>query len=158
MQAVSTYIMGITAVALIGGILTKLSGQKQGSGKLLPVLCSVFLTLTILRPLSNLDGKAISWDTFDFSSRAEEISLQGQNMTRDTLRKVITENAEAYILNKAKEMGLQITATISLSQDDVPVPASVQLTGAASPLEKKQLTSIITEDLGIPKEDQKWSR
>ena len=158
MQSFSTYIMGITAVAIIGGILTKLLGQKQGSGKLIFVLCGMFLTITILQPFTGLMKSPISWTSFDLSSTAEELSMQGKTMTQAALREVITENSEAYILSKANEMGLNIIVAVSLSQDDVPVPVSVQLKGAISPLEKTRLTTIITNDLGIPKEEQRWSQ
>jgi len=40
--------------------------------------------------------------------------------------------------------------------DCEPVPASVRITGPASPYARTQLQKRITDELGIPKERQQW--
>ena len=58
--------------------------------------------------------------------------------------------------DKAKELGLNLNVEVTLSDDDTAAPAEAALWGETSPGAKSQLQRILSEDLGIPKENQRW--
>ena len=67
---------------------------------------------------------------------------------------IIKSRVQAYILDKADSFGTSLEVEVILDQDHIPV--SVELQGNISPYARAQLTEIIEEDLGIPKEHQLW--
>ena len=78
-------------------------------------------------------------------------------MADDALRQIIKTETEAYILDKAAQFDLQLDVQVALTDDVMPVPESVQLTGSVSPYVKSRLQILISNDLGIPKEQQLWT-
>ena len=63
---------------------------------------------------------------------------------------------------KAKEAGLMkldklIETRQRIPNCEIPIPIKVRLSGKASPYAKGQLQQIITEELGIEKENQIWT-
>ena len=65
----------------------------------------------------------------------------------------IIDSCEAYILDKAKVLGGDITAEVSLNADLIPVFAVIHAEDQSA---KAQLQAILQEDLGIPMENQQW--
>lgn len=77
-------------------------------------------------------------------------------MASEELRTIIKSRVEAYILDKAESYGAKLKVEVMLSEDQVPVPMSVRITGSISPYGKKMVTQLIREDLGIASEEQVW--
>ena len=67
---------------------------------------------------------------------------------------IIAEQTEAYILDKAGELGLEVTVRVETRTEGngIPVPWSAELTGAQS----EALASALETELGIPAERQVW--
>ena len=121
------------------------------------MLCGIFMTITIISPLKDIVVR-------DWSSWAESLSLeadaavgQGSAAMEDALNQSIRNQVEAYILDKSQQLGAALTVSVQLSQDPIPVPVSVTVFGDVSPYAKSQLQRILSEDLGISKEDQHWN-
>lgn len=157
MHPIGEHILGITAAAIIGALLIKLSGEQGSNGGIIKLLCGVFLLLTIIQPLDQINWNTITTSQLDFGAEAKQLALQGEMLSRNSMRQIIKEQCEAYILDKAKDMGIELAVNVQLSNEDVPVPEAVFLNGRISPREKDRLSSIIEQGLGLSKEDQKWS-
>ena len=67
------------------------------------------------------------------------------------------DKAEAYILEIAGQLSASVTVEVSVGGDSIPVPQSVRLDGAVTPYAKSRLQTIISEELGISKENQIWT-
>jgi hypothetical protein len=46
---------------------------------------------------------------------------------------------------------------VELSDEEIPVPKTVSVTGKISPYAKKQLSEMMERELGIKVENQKWN-
>ncbi len=150
------YIVSVVTAALICGILTGFM-KDCGTKKLLKLLCGLFLTFTVLRPVVRFTVPEIP-DLEKISAEAEKASLEGKRIMEDTLTSIITAQSEAYILDKAKTMEVFLTAEVATSSEDgIPVPESVVLEGDVSMEAKQKLSQIIADELGIPKENQVWT-
>ena len=140
----SRYVLSLITAALLGGIITGI--LPSGScGKLLKLLCGVFLLAAVLRPLGelelpDLDAQAAVADGLDFA--------QAQK------RQVISQRLEAYILDKAAELGMDIGVELTL--DKTHCPQAALLTGSVSQSQRACLGEILETELGIPKECQHW--
>ena len=78
-------------------------------------------------------------------------------MTKEAIAAGIKSRTQAYILDKAMALELQLQVEVVLSEDEIPVPEEVRLAGKASPYAKARLQQIIKEDLGIDKEHLIWT-
>lgn len=77
--------------------------------------------------------------------------------TNNLLSDLISQEAETYILDKARENGLDLTVEVETKVEDTyPVPWSVVIRGQISAAEQAALSQQITQDLGIPEERQEW--
>lgn len=154
MEGMRQYIISVTAAAVLCGILTGIVGSKT----IKPVwklIVGIFLTLTAIRPLEDIDLSAIPAIAEVYSLEAEEAVLEGETMMVSQTQAIIKSRIESYILDKAGGMGVTVTADVTLDAQGMPI--SVRLTGAVSPGAKSRLQSIIATDLGIPKEAQTWN-
>lgn len=75
-------------------------------------------------------------------------------MAEEARAEYIKTSCEAYILDKAKDLGVEIRAIFSLNGDLIPETAEISGTGGIR--EQKRLQKILMMDLGIPKENQIW--
>ena len=156
MGSIGQYLVGITAAALICGVLTSLVGKNQPHGSLIRMICGIFLTLCVIAPVKDIRFT-------DIGNYLDSLQLEGQRHVSigedsysDELREIIKSNTEAYILDKAGFMGLSITVEVEVSYDDPPLPIGVVVTGNVSSYNKQRLTDVITNDLGIPEDGQIW--
>lgn len=150
------YIVSVVSAALVCGILTSFM-KDCGVKKVLKLLCGLFLTFTVIKPIAGLTIPELP-DLGRIYEEAEEASQEGKSFTQNTLTNIITAESEAYILDKAKDMEVFLTVEVATSSEDgLPVPESVVLEGEISPEARQKLSQIITDELGIPKENQVWT-
>lgn len=154
MEALGQYIVSVTAAALVCGILQGLLG-RTGPGKLLHLVCGLFLAYTVLGPVGRLRLDALE-DLTAPTLEAATAAVEAGTLYADEARRTrITEALEAYILDKAKALGADVAAEVRLDEEGL--PAAVTITGALAPRERQQLQSAIALELGIPKERQQWN-
>ena len=156
MDQIREYLIGVTVAAILCGIVTALTGEKGFLGSAMKLLTGLLMALALVSPwvtisLNNLFG----W-TENIKTDAEVAVQEGQHTGEEIYRKVIKERLEAYILDEAQALGLNLSVAVTLSQDAVPVPVGVELSGSTSPYLKQCLTLFMANELGIEREDQVW--
>lgn len=156
MGQIGSYIIRIVATAIICGIITKLVDDMGPHGAVMKLLCSVFLILTLVIPISGIRLSGIDELTDRFETEAQLAVEDGTSIARSSLKERMIADTEAYILDKAEDLGATVTAEVELSESDLCVPASVRIVGYVSPYAKKKLKSMLSDELGIEEEDQEW--
>lgn len=156
MAEIREYLIGVTVAAILCGIVTALSGEKGFLGAVMKLLTGLLMALALVSPwvTISLDG-LFGW-TEAVKTDAESVVQQGQSLGEETYRQVIKERLEAYILDEAQALGLDLTVAITLADDGTPIPVAAELTGSASPYLKQRLSLLLANELGIEKEDQIW--
>lgn len=147
------YVLSLVTAALIGGILTGIL-PEGGERKLVRLLCGVFLLTAVLRPVAALSFPDLKGWISDFDEEARAAVREGEDYMTAEKRRVITRRLETYILDKAKDLGLTLSAEIALSEEDL--PRSVRLTGEYTQEQKNSLAHILETELGIPEARQQW--
>lgn len=150
------YLLSVVVAAIIGGLVTKLLGEKGTQGAVVKLAAGLFLAFTIIAPLRSYQLMDFSGFSSIYASGAEAMVADGKNQARQALQESIKQRCEAYILDKAQSLNVELDVEVTVSDDDIPVPESVRLVGPVSPDAKTRLTRILTEDLGISKEEQTW--
>lgn len=156
MEKIGQYLLSVTAAVMITSILRRFFSGKGSAGAMLQMLSGIFMLYTVLMPFSHLSIPKFDTITKDFRHEAQQAVADGENLGTSTLRSIISDRVSAYILDKAKIYDAQLTVTVMLSQDAIPVPNGVRICGDISPYGKRQLQNMIASDLGISKEHQVW--
>lgn len=156
MEALRSYLLSVIAAAVICWMATALMRKDGAVSALGKLLAGVFMTVTILSPVVTWKLPNISVYADQFSADASEAVAMGKCVSNEAMASIIKQQCEAYILDKADDFGARLTVTISMSEDSLPVPCAVEVTGDCSPYARLRLMEIIQEDLGIGEEAQTW--
>lgn len=152
-DSIRTWLLGIVLTSLAGGLARQLApeGKEQAMVRL---VSGLLLALAILRPLAGggWEGLEIAAGGFSLQSEAQaEIYRKNQ---QEALSAIIAEKTEAYILDKANQLGLACTVrvTVAAGESGIPLPVSVSIRGPYSPA----LAECMEEEVGIPAQEQIW--
>ena len=157
MQALAEYIISVSAAALICGILNSM--MLKGTAKeVLKLVSGLFLAFCVIRPVSDIRLPELADIGESIREEAASAVTAGEEMAMDSARDSISEQLEAYILDKAASLGLDIQVEVFLTQDDSFLPESVTIRGSGTAQQKKELMEEITDALGITQEDITWTR
>ena len=156
MESIREYLLSITAAALLCAIVSSLTGEKGSQAGTVKLICGLFLCITVIRPVAQLHISDYADFTRDILEQGESATQEGEDYSRQALRRIIQAEAEAYIMDKASDYSAKLQANVTLSDTDPPVPESCVLTGSVSPYVRQQLKKILETDLGIPEENQIW--
>lgn len=156
MGSPGSFILPICLGAILVAILSRFLDGKSSTGSLCRMLCGLFLAFLVLKPLVRFRYEDLELFTESFSLTADAAAAEGATLANDTTREIIKQKMEAYILDKAGLYDCHLQVEIVMGEGDVPLPEYVVVCGAASPYAKAQLQRAISDDLGIPKEYQKW--
>ena len=153
MDAFRIWLIGLMAVSLILTVLSTL--LPEGSiKKIAGVTGGLVLLLTILRGVSRLDlaGLRLSYDDC-----AQEIDRQIESYRLQSSRDMVSliqARCGAYISEQAQTLGLSCSPRVETewTEENIPVPVAVTMD---IPYHAK-LSELISENLGIDAENQKW--
>lgn len=149
-----SYLISICIAAVICSILSNLVSAKGTSGTLLKLLSGLFMLYTLLSPLATLRLQAFTAYWEDLTLDAESVANAGISSAQLEKEKIITQQTQAYILEKAKSLDAQLNVEVLLADG---IPNAVNISGAVSPYVKSQIIALITDDLGIRAEAQYWN-
>lgn len=157
MNGLKAYLLRLTAAAILCSVVQRISTDKK-SGQAVRLATGILMLITAFAPVAQIDvydavqsvvrnGYATGIVTQDFTTT--------QNMLYGSL---ISESARTYILDKANELGLkaEVNVTVKESVGSYPTPYSAEIRASPSASQKASLSSVITDELGIPEERQLW--
>lgn len=155
-RSVQAYLL---SVASIGILLTLIQAfvAKKTMRQVITLVGGLLMILTVLSPLVKLDYKNLAKSISKLQIETEELRTGITIGNREIMGDIIKVNTQAYILDKAKELGMMLEVEVTVAADvDYPYPTAVVLRGAFTETKKAWLTQHISENLGIPKERQEW--
>lgn len=147
-QWIGTVLMITVLIVFAHGLVPKgsLSDVVSFAGGLI-------LLWSALSPLTRVKFQVQRIEDWAALVQKQQEALEG-NENR-MLAACIADATEAYILNQAKSLHVEVSAEVATEQgpEGIPVPYGVTLCGAYS----SALSDRIQEDLGIPAERQVWN-
>ena len=156
MGEIPRYLLSIVVAALICAIVKNIVGNKGIISGVIRFLCGLFLVYCVISPwyqFTNVDFSSLI-DSLNVDASA--VIADGENMAYEKAADIIKTKTQAYILDKARVMDMDISVEVTLNDSNPPQPCAVKLTGETSPYGKKILSQYIEDNLGIAKEDQIW--
>lgn len=154
MEGLGEYILSVVCAAILCTLVAGIAGKEQTAGKVLQLVCGLFLTLAVVRPVTAIHLDDISRFTQSLEADAAMAVGMGKDYYEDTLSSVIQEKTEAYILDKALSLGVQTKVQVVVDADHT--ISEVVFTGRIAPYARSRLQEILESELGIAKERQIW--
>lgn len=128
--------------------------------KALGVICAVIMCAAIASPLTELDFDSYSRALARYKLDAQRYTQQGEDYSKNLNRTIIEDECRAYILDKADELGAEISevsVTALWSSGGYWYPHEASIVSSASDAQKSMLAECIRSELGISLDDQDWS-
>ena len=154
MDAIRSYLLSVTAAALVCGIVSSFAG-KGNLSKICKLLCGIFLAAAVLKPVVDIKLGDIYAFTDTLTVSGDLAVSQGEKFAADEMNRIIKQKTEAYILDKAKTLGAEISVEVTLNDY---VPVGVTVVGEVSPFVRSSLSTSIAQELNISPEEQIWKR
>ncbi len=152
---IRSWILSLTGAALVCAAALRLT-QEGRVKRVLRMLCGVTMAAALFSPLLGagpLPDYALGLQRY--RDAAEALTGEGTALGRELDRGIIEQRMEAYILDKAQDLGVTLTAAhvaLRWSTQGVWLPESAELPGAYS----ETLARLLEAELGIPRQAQTW--
>ena len=150
MQALGNYLLRIVAAALLLGAAGQLVRGKRGK-QMLRLCGGLCMALVVLAPLPGLASLAGSNSLSD-ALLASEPAAENLAQVREELGKLISQQTEAYILDKARSLGVSLEAL----GDYYLRPSAVTIRGAVTPAQQQALAQWLQENLALTGGQVTW--
>ena len=155
-SAFKSYLLSVTAASfvleIVAALLPGMQSKKPGL-----LIGTLIMILVVLSPLVRLSPEQIARSIAELRLETEELRTGIELETKELQGSIIKEQTEAYVLDKAKAMEVDITIEITLRENQgVPYPYCICLTGSVTEKQQQILGQIIETDLGIPLQRQTW--
>ncbi len=153
------YILTLISTAFLCSIALVLTPENRAK-RAVSVVCGITMIAAIIIPLVKIDYTAYSKSLAGYRISAQRYADNGVEDLENLNRLYIEEQCQAYILDKAVNSGIDVSsANVSAewSTDGFWYPVSAQIECNCSDADKCKLEAIIEADLGISKDNQKWS-
>ena len=153
MDAVREWLSSVVAAALLVSVAQSM--VPEGSiRKIAGFTGGLILLAVLLQPALRTDLSALHLRFEDYEAAVAERQAELEEDQDRALADIIAERTEAYILDKASDLGLEISLRVEteLDQEGLPIPAAVEIEGPRS----EELATYLEEELGIPAERQVW--
>ena len=154
-ESIGKWIWSIAASAVFCSIVLELSPGGQVKN-VLKALCGMLMAIALISPLLRLSLPEYSINLAKYRALGEEMVKAGQEEKDFLSRSIIEEECRAYILDKGRELGLEIRdakVTVKWNGEGFWYPVECEIYAEYSP----RLVEIIAGELGIREESQKWT-
>ncbi|MBE6958535.1 MAG: hypothetical protein E7447_05230 [Ruminococcaceae bacterium] len=157
MESIREYLIGVIAAALLCGLVSQLIEPKGTVGIAVKLVAGFLMLLAVLRPWVELRPEGLFRLAEDFAADGSSYVTQGQQLANDFYRDGIRKRLTAYIVDEAKTYGCDLSVEVFLTDDDIPKPHQICLSGDISPYARQALTNSLIEKLGLTREDLIWT-
>jgi hypothetical protein len=156
MADIRQYLLSIITAAIICAIVVNITDKNGVVASVIRLLCGLFVIYTILSPWKKMHTPDLSTFISDLKVDASETVSDGKDVAAQAGAAIIKQEIEAYILDKASTLDMDITVNVIMDYGGIQIPTGVKLSGTASPYAKQRIMQIISDELGISKENQLW--
>lgn len=132
---------------------------EGGVKRVAEVVCTASLIVALVNPLKALDMGTYALETARLHEMEACLTAEAEAAEQRLNRLVIEQEYEAYIMDKALEFGLEsltVGVEVQWSLEGFWMPYAANISGACSQTGKEKLAAVMTADLGIPYERQRW--
>lgn len=156
---IRNWLLGVTCAAMVMAVAETLT--PEGTVRRICRLAGgLVLALAAVNPVLKLDEGAISRALTEYRVTAEDYGAALVEKNNLLYKTIIEEETAAYILDKAKELGISCHVEVVFAYDEQgnPYPSQVTVLGRLTQLQQDQLSRLIETDLGVLPKYQRFER
>lgn len=157
MDWIREWLIGVTCASMVLALAEALT--PAGGGKRVCRLAGgLLLLIAAAGPLVRMDQGEVERMMAEWQVAAAVDQTEWEEAHELLYETIIADQAAAYIVDKAEELGADCQAEVTVRRDgdDAPVPWSTVLWGSWSQEQRIELERVLEEDLGIPTARQKF--
>lgn len=141
---VVSLLLAVAQTLIPEGSIRKIAGFTGG----------LVLLVALMQPLLGADLGGLRLNFGDYADAVQDRQAELEDTEKEQLATLIAQRTEAYISDKAAELGLDVRVQVRTepSGDGTPIPAAAELFGPWS----QPLATLMEQELGIPQERQVW--
>ena len=154
----SGVIRGICALSILCGAAMSIM-PEGGAKRVAGILTAAILLTAILTPVKDIDLQSYALLAARYREQEAALTAQGEEINERLNRAVIERECEAYIMDKAKEIDIDIKEAdveVQWNTERVWTPYSACITAHAASAQKTALEDAVAAELGIPGERVTW--
>ena len=159
MAALKDWLMAVIAVSILCAAADSLmpEGAVKRVGKLACSLCVLCVTLS---PLAAVRGESMTGWLDGLAAERDALRAELEEQTGRTQKMVIEEHCEAYISDKAEELGLDCRVEVDCAPnpEGLWLPESVRLWGEFDDVAQSRMTELLERQLGLAVVKQTYYR
>lgn len=156
MEGVKNWLVTVTCTAMIIAVADSMT--PAGTVKRIGMLTGgVVLVIALLSPLIRMDYAVLSTALVESRLHSGGYSAQrSSELSAQLMKTIIAEQAAAYILDKANDLGIrcEVEVICGLTDDNIPYPAAVIISGNLTGQQREELSRAVEADLAIRREMQ----
>lgn len=157
MSGIGEYFLRLCIAAVVGDGIQLLLGSGP-AGKLGKTICGIYLCLVAVSPLTRISLELPDELPGFFRTEENAAVAKGEDHYRNSVGAIITQQVQAYILNKAAALNAAVEVEAIQLDPQTNAPTGITLRGSLTPYQKQMLSLCIQDDLGIEKEGQIWRK
>ncbi len=154
MDGLKNYLIAVCSAAILCAILKQIAGNGRMSRGTVHLLSGLFVAICIISPWKDFSLQDLEVYNPLMTQQADAYVETGKQLTKNQIDAIITEKTEAYILEKANALHVQVEVRVELSEEGIPLRSVI--TGKLSQEDKYQLSAFLLEEIGIQREMQIW--
>jgi len=158
-ELMRSWVIGITGMSLITSV-TMAIVPKGRVRKTVSLICGMAMIVVLVSPVLDFDydifAQYVSGYSYDTDVQEKNLDEENERLTR----RIIQEEVDAYILDKAQSIGcadVTVSTQTKMDEDGAWYPWEVTVEGEFTSEQQLQLQNTIEGDIGIPPERQYWS-
>ena len=155
MTAIKAYLLRMIFCGFLVSLCSALLRGKR-AGRALKLCGGCLLILTAVRPLLRVDLSRLPDLATGLTRTEREAAARERN--DELLRGLVEEQTAAWIVDRGKELGMVITASVTAREAEAGtfVPDQVSLRGSWTAEQREALVLILERDLDVPAARQRW--
>ena len=139
-----------------------LAVTPDGIGKkAVGIVCAAAMIIAVISPIASIDMSDYSKSLSEYKLAAQKYAESGKQDSEILNRMYIQDKCRAYILDKAKKVGADVTeanVTAEWSNDGFWYPVKCEIKSDCTDDARAKLAGYIEAELGISKDNQKWCK
>lgn len=152
MEALKGWLLSVLAASLLTAIAQAVmpEGAVKAVGRL---VCGLILFLAAVRPVLGVGYSELAGAIEHYADLASQTESELTETKNSLTESIIARETAAYIVDKTEALGLDCSVTVEWSRsDDLPIPERATVTGDLTAGERETLADILTQELGLERE------
>lgn len=154
------WILSVTCGAMLAALLQSFLPRGGGTEKAGRLAGGLVLLLAAVQPLIGLNEDMLTLSVTEYRLAESGYTEELEETNRDFLKEIIEEQTEAYISDKAGELGVncKVHITYEWGENEIPYPTEVRIRSAMDQEAERRMSRLIEAELGVPADRQVYER